>query len=339
MKFKGVRVSLFILFVLGFSMLTSISDAAGPVTAQQSVAQAQTALTEASLGWHRWGWGYGGWGYRGWGGWGYRGWGWGGYPWYGGYSYVNPVFYSSPVIYTYPTYAYVPTYYVPTYYVRRPLCYSGCSYVVPFQSNCCCSATYTAPATTVSGYAYPSTTLAGAARTYSPTTASSSTYAPSSYVSSRSTAQGNSLSSMVRSNVSSYSSTRGSDIYTPTLRNTGVASTGTRTAQPLSVVRSTRTSTSAPVAAPYPAPPVEYAKPVTVRTPIARKPIAADEHETIVPARTKGSSLQSSMKPAGYSSPVAQTIGGNHSAYSPATQFKYSAITPLASRIDYSKSW
>lgn len=342
MKFQHVRASLLMVLAASLGLGGADTKAAGPIVAQQSVAQAQTALTEASLGWHRWGWGYGGWGYRGWGygGWGYRGgWGWGGNPWYGGYSYVNPVFYSSPVIYTYPTYSYVPTYYVPTYYVRRPLCYSGCSYVVPFQSNCCCSNTYAAPATTVTSYAYPSTTLAGAVRTYSPATSSASAYAPASYASSRPAAGTGTLSTLVRSNVASYGSSRGSDVYTPTLRTTGSVSSGIRTAQPLSAVRSSRSSSPASVAAPYPAPPVEYAKPASVRGPIARKSVATEEQGTVVPARAKSNGLQTSVKPAVYSPAGLHSSTGSHSAYSPATQFRYSAITPLASRIDYSKSW
>lgn len=235
MRFLNRYVCLSVMSVMGLGLLGQESNAAGPAVAQQSIAQIQSQLTQASIGWRHWrrccgygGWGYGGWGYGGWGG-GYRGWGyggyggWGGYGGYGGYygGYGYPYYggytgysYVRPVIYSYPAYSY----YTPRYY-------SSYSYASPY---CCSNSTYTPTVYGVSSYSY------------SPTPASYTSTAPS------------------------YS--------VPTVYggSTNVISSPTPISTP-SVVYPASNSYQAP--APYPGPPVDIPQPSTYRAPIATTPV------------------------------------------------------------------
>jgi hypothetical protein len=296
MKLLDSRLVMAALLGFAFYLNGTESSAAGPAVMQQSVVQVQSALTEAYRGY-----GWGGWGYPV--GYGY-GYGWG-YP-----TYV----YASPVVYTYPSVT----------YVRTPSCYSGCSYVVPYQSSCCCSNTYVPPAASVTGYAYPAQPIA-----YS------------------TTSSGRTANSIQTRSLSPSTSVyhRSPEIYTPgsTSTTTRSSSKGLRSAltatstapRPASAYRSTSAvsswaSSSSRVAAPYPAPPVEYAKPAPVRGAIASRPATADETESVVTARPKA------LRPNVGSVPVkAVTYANTHSAYSVIPDYQYSAIRPLGSQINY----
>ena len=318
MKPIFARAALALLLVMCASLNINQSNAAGPAAAQQTVSQAQSALSEATLGWHRWGWGYGGWGYGGgWrhGGWGYGGWGYPGYYGWGGYPYYGV--YSSPVIYSVPTYTYAPTYYTPAYsYVRvRPrCCLFGCRYAVAYQPTCCVNS-YVAPSSSccVSSYAYPTQSLVY----------SSSNVTPASYSSPAPASSYGSSGTYVPSDTSIYSPSTSS--YN---RSTG--------ANVISTQRTLPARSNSTVAAPFPAPPVEYAKPVQVRGPIASVPATDNSTETVVPTRVKVTrvSQQRPANPGSANSMLLTQAEVTHTAYAPAGFYNYSSVAPLANRVN-----
>ena len=260
MRSMSVRGCLAILSLLSLALFVTEVQASGPNVAQQAAVQAQSALTDASIGWHRWGGGWGGgWGHRGWGwgggwggGWGYRGLGWGGgwgyggfgYPAYGyaGYGFVRPV------IYTYPAYTYV-RYRAPRY---------CCGYTYTLPTSCCSNDTIYTPTTytyTVAGTTYPAQPVAY-------TSYSNSTVAANAPIASPSNASpiytsGTTYSTIVNSNQSNY----GSEVYTPSLSS--------RT--PSTTLQAVSRNLAPSVSAPYPAAPVEYAKPVTSPGKVAKR--------------------------------------------------------------------
>ena len=274
------------LSLLSLALFVSEVQASGPAVAQQTVVQAQSAITDASLGWHHGGWGGGwgggwhhaGWGWGGgwggglgWGGLGYRGLGWGGgwgyggwgYPAYGyaGYGFVRPV------IYTYPAYTYV------RYRATRYCC--GYSYTVP--TSCCSNNTINAPTTytyTVAGSTYPAQPVA-----YTTSYSSSNIAANQTPVSPIYTAR-TTYSTVVNSNRSNV----GSGVYTPTLLS--------RTASATTSQSATR-SVAASVSATYPPAPVAYARPVVSPQPIAKRStsvlhaeyLAASNRTEVAPAK------------------------------------------------------
>ena len=336
MNSHGKPAVLASLFLLGLAASLPEAQASGPAVAQQSVAQVQSALTDASLGWHRWGYGWGGWGYGGfgWGGWGHRGFGWGGYPWggYGGYGYVSPIIYTSPVIYTYPV-------------VRvRPRYYYGCSYAVPYQSTSCCDNTYVAPSYNVTSYSYPSQPSTYVSSTYTPL---STAVAANPARSSRVTTARQTDSFYARNQPETAVYVPSSQIYTPT---NSTSSTLARRTEGSS--RSSTVSSIAPSAAPYPAPPVEYAKPVSNRGPIANNVKESGIEvvsETTVAARPKATagartSDTVAARPnvvlvsSPYSTGLAST-GVAHAAFAPITEFRYSPSATIASRMTYGLGW
>ena len=279
MSVKNVRGFLAMLSLLSLELFVSEVHASGPAVAQQTVVQAQSAITDASLGWHHGGWGGGGvwgggwhhagWGWGGglgWGGWGYRGIGWGGgwgYPAYGyaGYGFVRPV------IYTYPAYTYV------RYRAPRYCC--GYSYTVP--TSCCSNNTISTPTTypyTVAGSTYPAQPVAYTTSYSSPNIAANPTPTSPIYTS------GTTYTKLVNSNRSNY----GSEVYTPTLSSRTASST---ISQPAS------RSVAASVSATYPPAPVAYARPVVSQQPIAKRAtsvlhaeyLAASNRTEVVPAK------------------------------------------------------
>ena len=97
---------------------------------------------------------------------------------------------------------------------------------------------------------------------------------------------------------------------------------------------SARTVTQA--AASYPAPPVEYAKPIAPQGPIAKTP--ADEAIIEMPVTARVKTAPVAVAPNAFSTSLAHAAA-THSAYVPTQYNNLSAITPLASRINYGLAW
>lgn len=315
MKTLGVRFCIAAFAIAAISLTGKDSQAAGPAAAQQLVTQAQSALTEASVGWHRWGGYYGGWGgYRGygWGG-GYRGYGWGGYRGYGwgGYGYGYPAYgwrsygygypyygggyyggyggwgYSRPVVYSYPSYSYYQT----------PVYYSNYSYSSPYQSSygCGCSSYgYYGANTSTSPY---SSTVVYSTPTYTAPTYTTSTYSTPTY-----------------STTQSYGTSSSDSTYVPTY------STPTYSTPTVTYPRST--TITVPVAAPYPAPPMEYSQPAE------SKPVAA------VPVQNMYATLPTAVT---YSI-VSYPTPNQHAAYMPGT-YQYSSVSQVSLPVGYRTVW
>ena len=325
MRSFKLKVAVTILSLLSFGLTGWEVQAAGPAVAQQSMLQAQSAVTEASLGWHRgWGWGgprfgwggprfgWGGWGYRGWGGWGFggfRGYGFGPAWGYGGFTYVRPV------IYTYPAYSY------PIYYSTPSYC-CGYSYVSPYQSSYYCASNTTTPISySVASYDYPAQPVSYASNTVStPRVYSSPTSVEPAYVAK--TFRGQSANTSL-SSLSAASSNSG--VYTP--RKQSVA-----TASNLAIYRTAlQTSNRVPVA-PLPNPPVAYAKQESVRSRIA-KTTASKLHQEYLAAAANAESKIGVASNSTVSTPeeVTADSAGSFASYTPASLNSYSAVARFAS--------
>ncbi len=192
-----------------------------------------------------------------------------------------------------------PGYYYSSY--STPTYYSGYSYS-PYQSACGCgySASSYQPVYSVSSYSYPSQPAVYGSVYSTPTVYGASTYG------------------------------YGTPTYTPSTTSPSVISS------PSTVYPSTNTYT-APVSAPYPAPPVEYSQPSAKRSPVAQQPqqtASSLANPTTVPARVVTPMTNTPM----YSPTFAYTGYSPHAAYLPVA-YRYSTDTGTNNLLSYRNPW